>query len=314
VTGSVGASLFPSDGKAAEPLLNNAHTAMHQAKGEGRDTYRLYAPAMNDRALEQLALESALRRALGQQEFVVHYQPLLDLRSGRAGGAEALVRWQHPEKGLLEADQFISVAESSGLIVAIDSWVMRTACQHLREWHRRGRRHLRVEVNLSARQFRQPDLVNEVTECLQETGVPPDALEIEITERTAMLDVTRTIEILRDLRGLGVRIALDDFGTGYSSLSYLKSLPVDTVKLDQSFVRDVTHDPGDAAIATAVIAMAHSLDLRVVAEGVETREQLAFLRDRGCDFVQGHLVSVALPPEKVDPLLEQPLQALLTVS
>ncbi|HEY7514974.1 MAG TPA: diguanylate cyclase, partial [Vicinamibacteria bacterium] len=209
MTGSVGASLFPSDGKAAEPLLNNAHTAMHQAKGEGRDTYRLYAPAMNDRALEQLALESALRRALGQQEFVVHYQPLLDLRSGRAGGAEALVRWQHPEKGLLEADQFISVAESSGLIVAIDSWVMRTACQHLREWHRRGRRHLRVEVNLSARQFRQPDLVNEVTQCLHETGVPPDGLEIEITERTAMLDVARTIEILRALRGLGVRISLD---------------------------------------------------------------------------------------------------------
>jgi diguanylate cyclase (GGDEF)-like protein len=314
VTGSVGASLFPSDGKAAEPLLNNAHTAMHQAKGEGRDTYRLYAPAMNDRALEQLALESALRRALGQEEFVVHYQPLLDLRSGRAGAAEALVRWQHPQMGLLGAEQFIALAESSGLIVSIDSWVMRTACEQFQDWHRRGRDHLRVQVNLSARQFRQPDLVTEVTECLQETGLPPDALEIEITERTAMLDVTRTVEILRDLRGLGVRISLDDFGTGYSSLSYLKSLPVDTVKLDQSFVRDVTRDPGDAAIATAVIAMAHSLDLRVVAEGVETREQLAFLRGRDCDFVQGHLVSAAIPAEIVDGLLERPLEALLTVS
>ncbi len=313
VTGSVGASLFPSDGKAAEPLLNNAHTAMHQAKGEGRDTYRLYAPAMNDRALEQLALESALRRALGQEELVVHYQPLLDLRSGRAGGAEALVRWHHPQKGLLGAEEFIALAESSGLIVSIDSWVMRTACRDLQDWHRRGHRQLRVQVNLSARQFRQPDLVNEVTQCLQETGVPPDCLEIEITERTAMLDVTRTIEILRALRGLGVRISLDDFGTGYSSLSYLKSLPVDTLKLDQSFVRDVPHDPGDAAIATAVIAMAHSLDLRVVAEGVETREQLAFLRERGCDFVQGHLVSVPVPADVVNGLLEQPLETLRAV-
>jgi diguanylate cyclase (GGDEF)-like protein len=313
VTGSVGASLFPSDGNAAEPLLNNAHTAMHQAKGEGRDTYRLYAAAMNDRALEQLALESALRRALGQEELVVHYQPLLDLRSGRAGGAEALVRWQHPQKGLLGADEFIALAESSGLIVSIDSWVMRTACLRLRDWHARGHRELRVQVNLSARQFRQPDLVNEVTQCLHETGVPPDGLEIEITERTAMLDVARTIEILRALRGLGVRISLDDFGSGYSSLSYLKSLPVDTLKLDQSFVRDVTHDPGDAAIATAVIAMAHSLDLRVVAEGVETREQLAFLRGRGCDYVQGHLVSAPVTAEVVDGLLDQPLEALFAV-
>ena len=313
VTGSVGVSLYPSDGKAAELLLNNAHTAMHQAKGEGRDTYRLYAPAMNDRALEQLALESALRRALGQDEFVVHYQPLLDLRTGRAGGAEALVRWRHPQRGLLGAEQFISLAESSGLIVSIDSWVMRTACAHLRDWHDRGRPHLRVQVNLSARQFRQPDLVQDVTHCLRETGLSPDALEIEITERTAMLEVGRTVETLRALRSLGVRISLDDFGTGYSSLSYLKTLPVDTVKIDQSFVRDVTRDSGDAAIATAVIAMAHSLDLRVVAEGVETREQLGFLRERGCDFVQGHLVSAALPAHVMEELFERPLEALLTL-
>jgi diguanylate cyclase (GGDEF)-like protein len=314
VTASLGASLFPSDGTGAEPLLNNAHTAMQQVKDEGRDTYRLYAPAMNDRAIENLNMESALRKALGQDEFVVHYQPLLDLRSGKAGGAEALVRWQHPKCGLLGAGKFIALAESSGLIVSIDSWVMRTACQHLRDWHDRGRRHLRVEVNLSARQFRQPDLVNEITRCLQETGLPPDALEIEITERTAMLDVTRTVEILRALRSLGVRVSLDDFGTGYSSLSYLKTLPVDTVKLDQSFVRDVTHDPGDAAIATAVIAMAHSLDLRVVAEGVETPEQLAFLKARGCDFVQGHLVSAAVPADEVEGRLERLVDALLPVS
>ena len=313
LTGSIGVSLFPNDGSAAEPLLNNAHTAMHQAKGEGRDTYRLYTSAMNDRALEQLALEGALRKALGHDEFVVYYQPLVDVRSGLAVGAEALVRWHHPERGLLAASQFIALAESSGLIEDIDSWVLRTACAQAREWHRRGRKNFKVEVNISARQFQQPDLVGEVTRCLRETGIPADTLEIEITERIAMLDLDRAVDILRALRALGVHISLDDFGTGYSSLSYLNALPVDTVKLDQSFVRHVTTDPGDAAIATAVIAMAHSLDLRVVAEGVETAEQLAFLRGRGCDLVQGHLVGVPMPPDRLDLFLEESHEPLLLV-
>ncbi|HXB54124.1 MAG TPA: EAL domain-containing protein [Vicinamibacteria bacterium] len=312
VTGSVGISFYPSDGEEAETLLNAAHMAMHRAKSEGWDTYRLYTAAMNDRALEQLALEVALRKAVGQGEFVVHYQPLLDLRSGRVEGAEALVRWQHPSLGLLGAHQFISLAEASGLIVSIDSWVLRTACARAVAWRRQGWPHLRVEANLSARQFQQRDLVDEVTRCLQDTGLPAEALEIEITERIAMQDVARSVEILRALRRLGVRISLDDFGTGYSSLSYLKTLPVDTVKLDQSFVRDITTDPGDAAIATAVIAMAHSLDLRVVAEGVETREQLSFLRDQGCDSFQGHLFSAAVPGDFIAGLLEQSLDSLLS--
>ncbi|HKC14003.1 MAG TPA: EAL domain-containing protein [Vicinamibacteria bacterium] len=312
VTGSVGISFYPSDGGEAETLLNAAHMAMHRAKSEGWDTYRLYTAAMNDRALEQLALEVALRKAVGQGEFVVHYQPLLDLRSGRVEGAEALVRWQHPSLGLLGANQFISLAEASGLIVSIDSWVLRTACARAVVWRRQGWPDLRVEANLSARQFQQRDLVDEVTRCLRETGLPAEALEIEITERIAMQDVARSVEILSALRGLGVRISLDDFGTGYSSLSYLKTLPVDTVKLDQSFVRDITTDPGDAAIATAVIAMAHSLDLRVVAEGVETRGQLTFLRDRGCDSFQGHLFSAAVPGDFLAALLEQSLESLLS--
>jgi EAL domain-containing protein (putative c-di-GMP-specific phosphodiesterase class I) len=286
---------------------------MHQAKGEGRDTYRLYTSAMNDRALEQLALEGALRKALGHDEFVVYYQPLVDVRNGRAVGAEALVRWHHPERGLLAASQFIALAESSGLIEDIDSWVLRTACAQAREWHRRGRKNFKVEVNLSARQFQQPDLVGEVTRCLRETGIPAGTLEIEITERIAMLDLDRAVDILRALRALGVHISLDDFGAGYSSLSYLNALPVDTVKLDQSFVRHVTTDPGDAAIATAVIAMAHSLDLRVVAEGVETAEQLAFLRGRGCDLVQGHLVGVPMSPDRLELFLEQENEPLLLV-
>jgi len=311
VTGSIGVTLFPSDGSAAEPLLNNAHTAMHQAKGEGRDTYRLYTPAMNDHALEQLSLETALRRALAQHEFEVHYQPLLNLHSGRPDGAEALVRWRHPEQGLLPASRFIALAESSGIIVDIDSWVLRTACARASEWHRQGRTGFKVEVNLSARQFQQPDLVEDVTRCLRETGLPASGLEIEITERIAMLDVARSVEVLRGLRALGVRISLDDFGTGYSSLSYLKTLPVDTVKLDQSFVQHVTEDPGDAAIATAVIAMAHSLGLKVVAEGVETIEQLAFLRQRGCDLAQGNLVGVPLPAERLEAMLERRLESLL---
>ena len=234
---------------------------------------------MNDRAFEQLSLESALRKALILgNELTAYYQPLVSLATGRIEGAEALVRWNHPERGLLGAAQFISVAEASGLIVAIDNWMLHAACTRAKEWRDHGHDAFRVEVNLSARQFQLPDLVAAVTRCLKDTGLPPEALEIEITESIAMRNIARSAEILRNLRELGVRISLDDFGTGYSSLSYLKTLPVDTVKLDQSFVRDVTTDRGDAAIATAIIAMAHSLDLRVVAEGVETEEQLDFLR------------------------------------
>jgi diguanylate cyclase (GGDEF)-like protein len=306
VTASLGISCFPADGDLPEVLLKNADTAMYRAKGEGRDTYRLYHHAMNDRALEQLSLESDLRKAISSgTELTAYYQPLVSLASGRIEGAEALVRWNHPERGLLGAGQFISVAEASGLIVAIDNWMLYVACARAKEWRARGHDAFRVEVNLSARQFQLPDLVAAVTRCLKDTGLPPEALEIEITESIAMRNVARSAEILRNLRELGVRISLDDFGTGYSSLSYLKTLPVDTVKLDQSFVRDITTDRGDAAIATAIIAMAHSLELRVVAEGVETEEQLDFLRALGCDTVQGFLLGHPVPPEELELLLEK---------
>ncbi len=291
VTASVGLAVYPGDAEHDEALLQNADVAMHRAKAAGGDTYRLYTPAMNDRALEQLALESALRRAVGQGEFEVHYQPIVDLAEGRLFGVEALVRWRHPERGLLAPAHFISLAEDSGLIVPIGSFVLREAATRVKAWRDEGHGPLRLEVNLSARQFQKPDLVDEVARCLEETGLPPEALELEITESTAMHDVDASVATLSALRERGVRTSLDDFGTRYSSLSYLKRLPVDTVKLDQSFVRDVTSDRRDAAIATAILTLAKSLDLSVIAEGVETREQLDFLRAKGCDTMQGFFFS-----------------------
>jgi predicted signal transduction protein with EAL and GGDEF domain len=303
VTSSVGLALFPGDGDHDEALLQNADAAMHRAKAAGGDTYRLYAPTMNDRALEQLALETALRRGLGQAEFEVHYQPIVDTRAGCLTGVEALVRWRHPERGLVGPADFIGLAEVSGLIVPMGRFVLREAAAQVRAWHALGRSSLRLQVNLSARQFQTPDLVDEVTRCLEETGLPAWALELEITESTAMHDVVASVATLQALREQGVRISLDDFGTGYSSLSYLKTLPVDTVKLDQSFVRDVTTDRGDAAIATAVLSLARSLELGVIAEGVESREQRDFLRARGCDTMQGFLFSAPLPAHEMQALL-----------
>src|SRR5262249_7370018 len=305
VTASLGIALFPSDGEDGETLLKNAGTAMNQAKADGRGDYRLYAPHMNDRALEQLALEGALRRAVAQQELVLHYQPLVDLASGRVEAAEALVRWRHPERGLLAASEFVSLAEASGIIGAIDSWALATACRQLREWQAREKTPLRVHVNLSARQFQEPGLVAEVAHCLAENAVPAGALEIEITEGVAIQDIARSVETLKSLRALGVRISLDDFGIGYSSLSYLTTLPVDTGKLGKLFVRDVASDPADAASAEAVIKMSHGLRLRVVAEGVETEAQLAFLRAQGCDSVQGYVVSPPVPAEAFLALVER---------
>jgi diguanylate cyclase (GGDEF)-like protein len=294
VTASVGIALYPGDGDRDELLLQNADAAMHRAKAAGGDTYRLYAPTMNDRAQEQLALEGELRRALGQGEFEVHYQPIVDLRTSRLAGVEALVRWRHPERGLVLPRQFIGLAEVSGLIVPIGSFVLREAAARVKTWHDLGYGPLRLEVNLSARQFQKPDLVEEVSRCLEETGLPPEALELEITESTAMHDVEASVSTLEALRARGVRISLDDFGTGYSSLGYLKTLPVDTVKLDQSFVRDVTSDRGDAAIATAVLSLARSLDLGVIAEGVESHGQVDFLWGHGCHTMQGFFFSPPL--------------------
>jgi diguanylate cyclase (GGDEF)-like protein len=299
VTTSIGISVHPGDGSDPETLVRNADTAMYRAKDQGRDNYQLYAPAMNARALERLALENMLRKALSHRELVLHYQPVADMKTKGVVGVEALIRWRHPEMGLVSPAHFIPVAETSGLIIPIGDWVLRTACRQTKLWQKRIDPDLTVAVNLSARQFQQPNLTEEIAEVLEETGLDAKYLELEITESNAMQNAENTIYTLRELKALGVRIAMDDFGTGYSSLSYLKRFPIDTLKLDQSFVREITTDASDAAIATAVIAMAHSLDLRVIGEGVETEEQFAFLKKQKCDYIQGYLFS---PPQAAEAL------------
>ncbi len=303
ITTSVGVSLFPSDGLDPETLVRNADTAMYRAKDQGRDNYQLYAPAMNARAAERLALENNLRRALVQDELILHYQPLVAVETHRVAGFEALIRWNHPEQGLLSPAHFISVAEVSGLIVPIGQWVLRTACQQVKTWQKKFDHDLLMSVNLSARQFQQPDLVAIVRSAIEESGIPASTLEVEITESSAMQNAENTIYTLRELKALGVRIAMDDFGTGYSSLNYLKRFPIDTLKLDQTFVREVANDPSDAAIVSSVISMAHNLGLRVVAEGVETQEQLDFLARQRCDIIQGYYFSQPLLPAQLESFL-----------
>jgi len=296
VTASVGFSLFPRDGEDAETLLQNALAAAYVAKETGQDSLRRYTARITAREAQRLSVESGLRRALDQGELRVHYQPIVDLETLRFLGAEALVRWEHPTAGLLPASQFVDVAEASGLIATIDAWVLRAACAEARRWADTGQ-DLVVSVNLSARHLQQGDLAEEVAHVLRAADLVPSLLELEITEGGAIRDVERSVESLKAIRALGVSVSVDDFGTGYSSLSYLKRLPVDRVKLDQSFVRDLVTSRDDAAIATAVIAMAHSLGLGVVAEGVETEGQLEFLRRHACDAAQGHFFS---PPVAAD--------------
>lgn len=300
---SVGIAVFPEDGRDPETLLKNGETAMYRAKEEGRDNYQLFTPEMNRRVVERLALEERLRKAIKAEEFVVFYQPLVDLQTRRVTAFEALLRWQDPELGLLPPSRFIEAAEVSGLIIPLGAWVLRKACMQCKAWQKSAPG-IGVSVNLSARQFQQPDLMSQVQEALQESRLNPEMLELEITETNAMQDADTSIRTLMELKNLGVQISMDDFGIGYSSLSYLKRFPIDILKLDQSFVRDVTSDPGDAAIATAVIAMAHSLSLKVVAEGVETLGQLTFLEDRLCDRFQGFYFSPPLSPTDFDQFLE----------
>jgi diguanylate cyclase (GGDEF)-like protein len=303
VTTSIGVAIFPADGLDPETLVRNADTAMYRAKDQGRDNYQLYAPDMNAEAAARLGLESELRRALSQNEMLLHYQPILSASSGAVTGVEALIRWQHPERGLLPPAHFISIAEVSGLIVPIGEWVIRTACKQVRQWQKKLDCPLTVAVNLSARQFQHSDLVDQIRAAVIDSGIEPSSLEVEITESSAMQNAENTLFKLRELKSLGIRIAMDDFGTGYSSLNYLKQFPIDTLKLDQSFVRDVMTDARDAAIVGAVISMSHRLGLKVVGEGVETSAQHEYLRAEGCDFVQGYLFSHPKPADEIEPFL-----------
>ncbi|HSC71310.1 MAG TPA: GGDEF domain-containing phosphodiesterase, partial [Candidatus Methylomirabilis sp.] len=300
-----GIAIYQVDGDAPQMLLKNADIAMYQAKEQGRNAFRFFSREMNYKAEERLLLDNSLRRALERQEFFVHYQPQMDLLTGRLIGMEALVRWLHPEMGLVTPDKFIPLAEESGLIIPIGEWVLRTACRQNKAWHDMGFGPLRVAVNLSGRQFKQERLVESVAAILDETGLAPALLELEITESTIMRNAEETIVTLRRLKEMGISLAIDDFGTGYSSLSYLKHFPIDRLKIDRSFVLDITTDPDDAAIAEAIISMAHSLKLKVTAEGVEQQEQLHFLAQRKCDAMQGYLVSRPISTEEFTLLLQQ---------
>src|SRR6185437_4212176 len=302
ITASIGASLFPQDGDTADALLRNAEAALERAKKEGRNNFQLYTPAMNTQTLRRLTLENSLRRALKKEEFVLHYQPLVDLKTGSIVGAEALIRWEVPGYGLVSPAEFIPIAEETGLIVPIGEWVLKTACLQNRAWRDAGLPLLCVSVNLSARQFQQQDLLRLIRATLEASGLEPSALDIEITESYAMQDASFTISVLKELQKSGIRISIDDFGTGYSSLSYLKQFPIHTLKIDRSFVKDLSTDPNDAAIASAIIALAHSLSLDVIAEGVENPAELAILRKHGCDKMQGYLFSRPVPAAEFENL------------
>jgi diguanylate cyclase (GGDEF)-like protein/PAS domain S-box-containing protein len=310
ITTSLGASVYPADGSDVETLSRNAAAALRRAKQHGRDNYQLYSPEMNARAAEHLLLENRLRQAIQNDQLVLHYQPVIDLHSEGIWGAEALVRWVHPELGLLPPTEFIPLAEMSGLILPIGRWVLNAGCGQLREWHDLGHRPLRVGVNVSPRQFQEPDFVAQVSRAVDESGIPPSSLDIEITESSAMQDLEGSIEKLRKLKAMDVRISLDDFGTGFASLNHLRRFPLDRIKLDYSFVKELPGNSDQCALARAVIAMAHALRLRIVGEGVETAEQLAFLREEGCDEVQGYLFSKPLLAPEFRALLERGSSAL----
>lgn len=303
VTASLGVALFPRDGELASTLLRNADAAIHRAKESGSSSIQFYAPEMNARMLERFELESGLRRAIERQEFILYYQPKVELLRGHIVGAEALIRWQHPAKGMVPPNDFIALAEETGLIVPIGEWVIETACRQLKCWQDEGFTDIILSVNLSGRQFQQENLADMVARVVQENGLQAQHLELEITETAAMHDPEKTITILHRLKKIGVRISLDDFGTGYSSLNYLKRFPIDILKIDQSFIRDVTSNPEDAAITCSVISLAHSLKHEVIAEGVETEAQLSFLRRNRCDKIQGYYFSRPLPAEDFVELL-----------
>ncbi len=303
VTPSIGIAVFPDDGADIDTLLKHADVAMYHAKQRGRNTYEFYSGEMNARALERLSLENQLRRALERDELLLVYQPKVDVRGGRIVGAEALLRWIHPELGTVSPQEFIPLAEEAGLIVALGEWVLHMACQQNKAWQTAGLGDTRIAVNVSSRQFGEARLMQTIQKALQRSGLAPEYLTLELTENMLMDNARENLEALHQIKDMGIKLSIDDFGTGYSSLSYLKQFPLDELKVDRSFVSPIQTEADDAPIVTAIIAMAHSLGLSVVAEGVETEAQLAFLRARNCDVYQGYLCSKPIPGDAFAALL-----------
>ena len=297
VSASIGISMYPTDDTDLDGLVRHTDMAMYRAKAMGRGTYSFFSDELSAEVAARLSLENQLRRALERNEFALYYQPKADLQTGEITGVEALIRWHAPGRGMVPPDRFIRVLEDSGLILPVGAWAIRTACVELANWDRAGLPPLSLAVNLSARQFRQPFLARFIEDTLAEAGIDPHRLEIELTESLLMEDNEATSGVLAALAHMGVRVAMDDFGTGHSSLSYLKRFDIDTLKIDRSFVSELPHDPEDKAIATAIVAMGHSLHMKVVAEGVETLEQARCLREVGCDEMQGYLLSRPMPPD-----------------
>jgi diguanylate cyclase (GGDEF)-like protein/PAS domain S-box-containing protein len=304
VTASIGISVYPGDGLTADKLVRNSDAAMYRAKESGKNNYQFYTSDLTAIARENLRLESSLRTALEHDEFVLYYQPKWDIRSSRITGVEALLRWQHPERGLINPSSFLSTLEDSGLILPVGRWIVRTACRQAQTWQTQGLPPMQIAINLSGQQIVDSGLLQLVADSLAESGLDSHYLELELTEGFVMQQPEEVVELLNSLRALGVSIAIDDFGTGHSSLSYLKQLPIQKLKIDRSFVRDIPADSDDMAITSAIIALGHRLQMSIVAEGVETAEQLAFLMDEGCEEAQGYLFSAPLPEHEVRPLLE----------
>lgn len=305
ITANIGISIYPHDGYDALTLIQNSYTAMQTAGKFAKNIYKFFNRSMNDRAFERMVLANNLRHALKRGEFLLHYQPQVDLQTGDIRGMEALIRWERPGAGTIYPSSFISLLEETGLIVPVGEWVLVTACRQHRAWQDAGIGPVRVAVNISARQFHQQDIVETVSRVLETTGLDPECLELELTESVFMHDLQKAVEVLQRLKGIGIRFAIDDFGTGYSSLSYLKYFPAERLKIVEPLISYVAENPCDVAIAKAIVQMAHSLNMKVVAEGVEKDEQLLFLRSLKCDLFQGNLFSRPLPADEMAKLLSE---------
>ena len=311
---SIGISIYPNDGDDAASLIKNSYTAMQRAKELEKNTYKFYSQAMNEEAFKRMMMVNSLRLAMRREEFLMHYQPQIDLNTGLICGMEALVRWQKPDFGVVYPGEFIHIMEESGLIIQLGEWVLRNACEQSKSWQKTGIRPLRMGVNLSACQFYQQDMVKMISRVLEETRLDPKCLEVELTESIFMRNIESTVEALKTLRSMGVHISIDDFGKGYSSLSYLKYFPVNKLKIVEPFVSSIAIDPDDAAITRAIVAMAHSLNMKVIAEGVEKEEHMDFLRSLKCDELQGNIFCRPLPAEDVIKVLAEEKHFLLMSS